>query len=332
MSIRPIGSQPAQAPQTESAEPANHTDPATPQSDSQTPLARNRTDESTRTSLVAESQLSGHSKRANLDNRLGASGPATRISSAHTPAISDNTPIFQHTLPGGAVSAPYIDRNQVVNAFNQMDANRGHFNPNRCGPSSALSAAIMSGGAQGLSGFAASLRPGLVNDRERAQLSQIQRRIDGGEATYGDLRRLNDLAFQIHSTPDANGEMSTSAAEMRNMMRNAGMTRTAPPRGMDDFQAGQSWPFLLDNDGDGRPNHWVLAGHDQNDQPYVYDPLPNAQGQLSQPPGERYAQYASMITRQQSNADQSAAGAASRGFTAQGPRPGWMPVRTSPFE
>ncbi len=194
--------------------------------------------------------------------------PTSPLGSAYgdRPPVGDNEPIFT----GGA-----IDRYDVVSRLTQYDqSSQTTSDADRCGATAAVASAIMANGQQGLLDLAASARRNVPAEAV-AGLGEIEQRIRGGTATFGDLGRLADILQQGYALPDPNagGRPGILAGDMLSLYRDAGMR---PPSGTGDphtvFQPGQSWPIGLQL-ADGS-QHWVVTGRDPQGRVYIYDPLP----------------------------------------------------------
>ena len=211
----------------------------------------------------------------------------------------------------------------ILNAQSQLDTvgSPQASQQNRCGASSVLAGAVMSG-PEATARVAERLGAGSQNPEEIARLNAVRDRLLDGTATHADLSTLQDTAYNRYNS---DGQSGLTTAEMTAMQRDlagnvqfdaVGNTNTAsgdravPRQGhvveesgrtldrIDGLRNGQSFTMGVDTDNDGKFNHWVQVGRDQDGNSYTYDPYPAGnQPHISRPdpngnvgPYERYTE------------------------------------------
>jgi hypothetical protein len=194
------------------------------------------------------------------------SGPASPAGVPYKPEarVPDNTPLFD----GGK-----MDREKVLQNLSQHDQNpKTTEDKNRCGGTAAIASAINSDGEKGLLKLTGAMKKYLPADSLK-ELKEIEKRIQDKTATHGDLGKLSELIHGVFSVDDPKGGKGILDGDMHSLYTEAGLT---PPSGTGSpdaiFKNGQSWPINLDTDGDGTPNHWVVAGKDEKGRTFIYDP------------------------------------------------------------
>ncbi len=176
--------------------------------------------------------------------------------------VPDNTPIFD---------SGKMDREKVLQNLSQHDQNpKTTEDKDRCGGTAVIASAINSGGEQGLLKLTGAMKKNLPPSKE---LDEIEKRIKDKTATHGDLAKLSEMIHSGYAVPDPKGGKGVLDGDMHSLYTAAGLTPPAGP-GLPDkiFKNGQSWPVNLDTDGDGSPNHWVVAGKDDKGRTFIYDP------------------------------------------------------------
>jgi hypothetical protein len=178
--------------------------------------------------------------------------------------IPDNTPIFD---------GDKIDREKVLQSLSQHDQNtKTTEDKDRCGGTAVIASAINNDGDKGLLKLTAAMKKNLTADHLK-ELSEIEKKIQDKTATHGDLGKLSELIHNGYSVPDPNGGKGIMDGDIHSLYTDAGLT---PPknagRPQEIFEKGQSWPINLDTDGDGEPNHWIVAGKDDQGRAFFYDP------------------------------------------------------------
>ncbi|MFN8609464.1 MAG: hypothetical protein U0931_18140 [Vulcanimicrobiota bacterium] len=187
----------------------------------------------------------------------------------------------------------------ILNAQSQLDTvgTPQASQQNRCGASSLLAGAVMAG-PEATARMAERLGAGSQNPEEAARLNGVRDRLLNGTATHADLSALQDTAYNRYNT---DGQAGLTTAEMTAMQRDlagsvqfdpVGNTTTAsgdravPRQGhvveeggrtldrIDGLRNGQSFSLGVDTDNDGKFNHWVQVGRDQDGHTYTYDPYP----------------------------------------------------------
>lgn len=178
--------------------------------------------------------------------------------------VPDNTPIFTDGK---------IDRDKVLQNLSQHDQNpKTTEDKDRCGGTAAIASAIASDGDKGLLKLTGAMKKNLPAESLK-EVNDIETRIKNKTATHGDLGRLSELIHKGFAQPDPAGGSGILDGDMHSIYTEAGMKPPAGPGAPDKiFQNGQSWPVNLDTDGDGTPNHWVVAGKDDKGRAFIYDP------------------------------------------------------------
>lgn len=208
-------------------------------------------------------------KKVEMKGWTAEKAPSTPTSPAGVPykqeaRVPDNTPIFN----GGE-----IDREKVLQSLSQHDQNpKTTEDKDRCGGTAAIASAISSGGDKGLLKLTGAMKKNLPASSLK-DLNEIEKRIQNKTATHGDLGKLSELIHQGFAVPDPKGGKGILDGDMHSLYTEAGLNPPARP-GLPEkiFQNGQSWPVNLDTDGDGSPNHWVVAGKDEKGRTFIYDP------------------------------------------------------------
>ncbi len=178
--------------------------------------------------------------------------------------VPDNTPIFTDGK---------IDRDKVLQSLSQHDQSaKTKEDKDRCGGTAAIASAINNGGDKGLLKLTGAMKQNLPASNSK-ELTDIENRIKNKSATHGDLARLSELIHKGFALPDPKGGTGILDGDMHSLYSQSGLK---PPKGAGlpekIFQNGQSWPVNLDTDGDGSPNHWVVAGKDEKGRTFIYDP------------------------------------------------------------
>ncbi len=178
--------------------------------------------------------------------------------------VPDNTPIFD---------GDNIDREKVLKNLSQHDENpKTTEDKDRCGGTAVIASAINNGGAEGLLKLTGAMKKNLGSDTLK-DLNEIEKKIQNKTATHGDLAKLSELIHQGFAVPDPKGGKGILDGDMHSLYTEAGLK---PPAGAGlpekIFENGQSWPVNLDTNGDGSPNHWVVAGKDEKGRTFIYDP------------------------------------------------------------
>ncbi|MCI0601893.1 hypothetical protein L0156_02670 [bacterium] len=178
--------------------------------------------------------------------------------------VPDNTPIFD---------SGKIDREKVLQSLSQHDQNsKTTEDKDRCGGTAVIASAISNGGEKGLLKLTGAMKKNLPADLLK-DLNEIEKKIQDKTATHGDLGKLSELIHKGFAVEDPKGGKGILDGDMHSLYTAAGLE---PPRGTGlpekIFQNGQSWPVNLDTDGDGTPNHWVVAGKDEKGRTFIYDP------------------------------------------------------------
>jgi hypothetical protein len=178
--------------------------------------------------------------------------------------VPDNTPIFEKGK---------MDREKVLQNLSQHDQNPKTIDDkDRCGGTAVIASAINNGGEEGLLKLTGAMKKNLPASSLK-DLNEIEKRIKDKTATHGDLAKLSEMIHQGYSVPDPKGGKGILDGDMHSLYTDAGLT---PPKGPGlpekIFQNGESWPVNLDTDGDGSPNHWVVAGKDEKGRTFIYDP------------------------------------------------------------
>lgn len=174
---------------------------------------------------------------------------------------------------------------EVLSKLTQFDQDSGtKLDSTRCGATTAIAAAVATEGQAGLEKFAGKIGQYLddIQDPQAAsQAKAIQKKVKDGTATYGDLGKLGDLSAKAFGTSEAGIEFP----DLLDMFDEMGISRKTPDNGrMPTFGPGEVMPSLVDLDGDGSGDHFVLFGQNQEGDNFVYDPMPKSNGkQLIQP-------------------------------------------------
>jgi hypothetical protein len=179
--------------------------------------------------------------------------------------VPDNTPIFTDGK---------MDREKVLQNLSQHDQNlKTTEDKDRCGGTAVIASAINNGGDQGLLKLTGAMKKNLPADSLK-ELNQIEKRIKDKTATHGDLGKLSEMIHQGYSVPDPNGSgKGILDGDMHSLYTDAGLTPPSGPGAPSQiFKNGESWPINLDTNGDGIPNHWVVAGKDEKGRTFIYDP------------------------------------------------------------
>ena len=210
----------------------------------------------------------------------------------------------------------------ILNAQSQLDTagSPSASQENRCGPSSLVAGAVMSG--PGATARMAERLSAGASPEDSERLQGVRDRLANGTATHGDLSTMQEMAYQRYNTDGSAGMTDTEITAMQrdlaqsvrfdpvgNNTNDAGQ-RVVPHTGkvveepgrtlerVDGLQNGESFTMGTDTNNDGNMNHWVQVGRDDQGRSYVYDPYPAAnQAHVSYPssdgsvgPYERYTE------------------------------------------
>lgn len=179
--------------------------------------------------------------------------------------VPDNTPIFKDGK---------LDREKVLKNLSQYDENpKTTQDKDRCGGTAVIASAINNGGEQGLLKLTGAVKKNLLPEA-RKEVEAIEQKIKNKTATHGDLGRLSELINDGYGVRDPKTQTKGLLdGDMHSLYKDAGLKPPSRAGDPDEiFENGQSWPVNLDTDGDGKPNHWIIAGKDEKGRPFIYDP------------------------------------------------------------
>jgi hypothetical protein len=167
---------------------------------------------------------------------------------------------------------------QGFTQFDKNDPKSEHY----CAPTALIAATIMDGGTKGLAPMITQLSGSVKPDSpEGKQLAELQKKVADGKMTHEDMAFMQKTLYsqmieyqKKNKTSDNEGDPGISENTMKNFLHenSSGYLRGAFIRNNMAMQ-------LMDNDGDGNVNHWVLnmrTGEDRS----VYDPWSRKNGQI----------------------------------------------------
>lgn len=177
----------------------------------------------------------------------------------------------------------------------------------RCAPSCELANAIANGRTSTDRYVLNLYQANGAHPERQAELSGIYQRLGHGDATYGDMHRLQELTYQTYERDGQPGFSPAETQSMRDHQASAvrhdtaadaiegqrdvrptgtGETPTLTRARIDALRPGQSFMMNIDGGGDGI-RHAVTIGRDQQGHTYLYDPAPRAGDPTFQYDGER---------------------------------------------
>ncbi len=251
---------------------------------------------------VADERLRGQIVQSHIQELLpagqGGSGGPDDIAPTgvhyrlRSEPVPGSTCIFQQRGHAETGIDPHI-----YSVLSQYDNSRQTISdPTRCGATSAIVSAMNQDGPDGLINLIGATRTRLSGELDMPafpgasqstgqELDRIEQAVRNGDATVADLGRLEDLEWRgfHHGVMERTGAGISEVGEGRLYDRAHLQTPQFDSTGNPSFEPGQSWPFLLDTNHDGRGNHWVTFGQEQGPpigqgRQFVYDPLPTADG------------------------------------------------------
>jgi len=196
---------------------------------------------------------------------------------------------YQTTAKSAATDPVFTDgviiAGEVLKTLTQYDVPEGadpkNVEQNRCGPTTAIAAAINKGGdaLSKLVEFAKSSPD--CKDHQVEKCDAIKASIDDKSLTFGQLGDLEQLLYDCFGNENAmNGDTGTSGKQVVIMLKAAGIAQfNKAAKGNPKitkhearFPKGESWGLLLESQG-----HWVLVGQTtapegETGKAFIYDP------------------------------------------------------------
>lgn len=173
------------------------------------------------------------------------------------------------------------DRLRYLQGFTQFDKTDPK-SESYCGPTALIAATIMDKGTKGLTPMLTQMSSSVKPDSpEGRQLAELQKKVADGKMTNEDMAFMQKTLYsqlmdyqQKNKTYDNKDEAGISENTMKNFLHedSSGYLRGA-------FIRNNMSMSLMDNDADGKVNHWVLNMRSGNDRS-VYDPWSRKNGQI----------------------------------------------------
>jgi len=203
----------------------------------------------------------------------GAGGPG--LISPDTLIYGDKAKVSDSTKLVGPDGK--FDATKVLGNLTQFDENaKTTLDAGRCGSAAVMAAGMSTNGQAGLEAFAkktASMCDDVADRDGQRAAKAILKRIQSGDATYGDLGKLQDLCAKNYGTIEQTG---VSNDTMKEMFKDYGIKAKEYNGGtLPELKPGEvMMPALMDLDRDGNSDHFVLFGTDAHGKKYAYDSLP----------------------------------------------------------